>query len=165
MTFCTYASRIKTGKSLYCSKLCTYADRKGKPILHLKVFEKGRTQGKNEKNPNWKGDMVSKQGLHAWLVRHYGRPQRCERCNTQEAKRYDWANISGEYKRDRDDFIRLCRSCHVSMDKNWKKKADTFYPIYKPKKEKSCIKCSAVYFNKNSESQYCSKDCWYRRNK
>lgn len=90
-------------------------------------FVKGYKQGLGEDNPNWKGDDVGLSPIHTWLNRHYGKPRFCERCHTTTAKMYDWANISGEYKRDRSDFLRLCRSCHVKMDKNWIKKPERIY--------------------------------------
>lgn len=30
--------------------------------------------------------------------------------------RYEWANISGEYKRERSDWVMLCPSCHRKID-------------------------------------------------
>ena len=33
-----------------------------------------------------------------------------------DKKRYHWANISGEYKRDLTDYKRLCVSCHRYFD-------------------------------------------------
>jgi len=32
-------------------------------------------------------------------------------------KRYEWANVSGKYRREREDFVRLCKKCHCKMDK------------------------------------------------
>lgn len=51
--------------------------------------------------------------LHFWVEKQLGTPERCEMCGTTEPRRYDWANISGEYKRDVNDWRRLCRPCHV----------------------------------------------------
>ena len=31
-----------------------------------------------EDNPNWKGDSIGYEGVHSWLEREYGRPQKCE---------------------------------------------------------------------------------------
>ncbi len=75
-----------------------------------------RTIKKEEKSPNWKGDKVGKEALHNWVERHLGKPRKCEHCNTLEAKCYDWANKSQEYKRDLTDWIRLCRKCHTAYD-------------------------------------------------
>ena len=64
----------------------------------------------------WKGDKVGYTALHEWLYRKLGQPKICENCHTKKAKRYEWANISGEYKRDLDDYVRLCKSCHTKFD-------------------------------------------------
>ena len=64
----------------------------------------------------WKGENVGRQALHSWVKRHLGKPKKCEFCSTTTAKNYDWANKSGEYKRDFSDFLRLCRSCHKKYD-------------------------------------------------
>lgn len=63
-----------------------------------------------------KGDDVGYEGLHAWVRKERGTPEICEHCGTIEAKKYEWANKSGEYKRDLDDWIRLCTSCHHKYD-------------------------------------------------
>lgn len=75
---------------------------------------KGRLE--NEKNPNWKGDNVGYLAIHAWIKRHYGQPNKCEQCSN--TKNIDWANKSGQYKRDITDWIRLCKSCHKIYDIN-----------------------------------------------
>ncbi len=72
---------------------------------------------KGHKPYAWKGDKVGYHALHAWIARHFGKPKICEDCKTTKAKKYVWANISGEYKRDLKDFKRLCTSCHIKFDK------------------------------------------------
>lgn len=66
------------------------------------------------KNPMWKGDDVKYEALHTWIKRHKPRPITCEICNNNTP--YDLANISGEYKRDVNDFQWLCRKCHMISD-------------------------------------------------
>lgn len=61
---------------------------------------------------NWKGDDAGYCAIHQWVAQHRGTPNRCEECGTDEDIRYEWANISGEYKRSLDDYRRLCVSCH-----------------------------------------------------
>lgn len=63
----------------------------------------------------WKGEDVTYSELHNWVARHRGRPSLCEHCGTTEGL-FDWANISGEYRRDLADFMRLCKSCHIRHD-------------------------------------------------
>ena len=69
---------------------------------------------KRENNPQWKGDNVGYDSLHRWIERHKPKPKICEICKTK--KPYDLANISGEYKRDINDFQWLCRTCHMKSD-------------------------------------------------
>ena len=69
-----------------------------------------------QNNKSWKGDSVSCSGMHTRIRTKYGTPQKCEECGTTDKKWYDWANISGEYKYERDDWKRLCRPCHRKMD-------------------------------------------------
>lgn len=73
---------------------------------------------RNDKHPNWKGDDAGYQALHAWVRLRKGKPSVCEKCGTTDAKKYEWANISHEYKRDVDDWIRLCTSCHRYFDQS-----------------------------------------------
>ena len=55
--------------------------------------------------------------IHQWIVREKGRPNKCEHCGTEDAKRLEWANIDHKYKRNTDDYIRLCTKCHREYDK------------------------------------------------
>jgi len=55
--------------------------------------------------------------IHQWVVREKGNPSKCEHCKTTEAKRFDWANTDHKYKRNLDDYIRLCVKCHRKYDK------------------------------------------------
>lgn len=72
----------------------------------------------SEKNPMWKGDKVSYRTLHRWVVSHRGQPDTCEYCKTSGLvnKKIHWANISRLYKRDLDDWMRLCAKCHKAYD-------------------------------------------------
>lgn len=65
----------------------------------------------------WKGDNAGYSALHKWIARVKGKPAYCEECNrSDEGTPYDWANISGKYKRDVSDWKRFCRSCHQKFD-------------------------------------------------
>ena len=117
----------KPGKYLYsrfCSRSCankgkqTRLGMKNSEIHRKRISEsnKGRIGYSDNKNPNWKGDQAGYVALHSWVNRKLGKPQICTFCGKTDAKNYQWANISGEYKRDVNDFIRLCVSCHAIMD-------------------------------------------------
>jgi hypothetical protein len=82
-----------------------------------KIAQARATQiGLNE--PRYKGEKVGYWGLHRWLDRTLGRPKKCQDCGTTNQSRYFWANISGLYKRDINDFKRLCGKCHKAFDKD-----------------------------------------------
>ena len=72
----------------------------------------------NEKHPNWKGENVSYVALHTWVARYLGKPCICEFCgrNGLKGKQIHWANKSREYKRDLEDWLRLCVPCHKKYD-------------------------------------------------
>lgn len=93
-------------------------------------FKKG--DNLTENNIMWRGNDVGYVALHNWVRRHKPKPIFCERCNIN--KPYDLANISGEYKRDINDFEWLCRSCHNKKHD----KSKNFHQ--KPKQIKYC-KC------------------------
>lgn len=71
-----------------------------------------RMTGKN--NPKWKGNDVGYLGLHAWINRQLGKPKVCEHCGA--AKNLHWANVDHTYRRNLDDWISLCVSCHKKYD-------------------------------------------------
>lgn len=60
---------------------------------------------------------------HQWMYKNYGKANKCEDCGDKEALAYDWANISKTYKREREDWKQLCRSCHQRFDMTPEKKA------------------------------------------
>lgn len=98
--------------------------RKHTPETKKKISEagKGRTgtwnKGKrDEETSRWAGDEVGYSGVHLWLYRHYGKANHCEGLNCKNiSKVFQWANISHKYKRDKTDWMQLCRSCHASYD-------------------------------------------------
>lgn len=87
-------------------------------------FKKGELSGKN--NPLWKGKNASYTAKHIWIAYNFGKPQFCEICKTSAKVKYQWANISGKHKRDRNDWLRLCIPCHHKYD-NPSHEQKTFY--------------------------------------
>lgn len=93
--------RIRNSKNFFCSLKC------------LNIFQKDKNTGKN--NPNYKFN-VTYQAAHNRVRRERGKPIFCEHCKTKNInKRYEWANVSGNYG-DINDYIRLCKSCHNIYD-------------------------------------------------
>ncbi len=78
-------------------------------VGHMKVIKRG------EASFAWKGDGVGYFALHDWVERVKGKPQKCEFCKIEEGK-FEWANRSHLYKRDINDWIRLCIPCHRKFD-------------------------------------------------
>lgn len=68
-----------------------------------------------DKSPHWRGDFVSYEGLHIWVKKNKPKPELCEMCNKRKPKHI--SNISGEYKRDVNDYQWLCVPCHSNYDK------------------------------------------------
>lgn len=75
-----------------------------------------------ERNPysEFNGTTSQYKYLHVLVAKRFGKPKKCEDCKTTEAKRYDWANTGNNYGYPyivlREDWIRLCRSCHQKRD-------------------------------------------------
>jgi hypothetical protein len=63
---------------------------------------------------NWK-DHPNYRTLHRWVQNNKPHSEKCERCGKISPK-LDCANISGNYTRDVNDYIWLCRSCHMRFD-------------------------------------------------
>ena len=95
---------LRKGQGRFCSMPCR------------DVWQKTRIE---EKHPNWKGEKVGYHGIHKRMVARYGKANRCEDENCDGvSKRFEWANISGEYKWERNDWKMLCKKCHFKFDFN-----------------------------------------------
>jgi hypothetical protein len=102
-----------TGK--FCSVACYNDWRKGK-VTNSGQFVKGSNVGSS--NVNWAGDNAKYGTVHDYITYHFGQPQICEHCDIKNlgSRKHQWANISGKYKRDRSDWLRLCAKCHFKYD-------------------------------------------------
>lgn len=73
---------------------------------------------RDQRGPNnrgWKGDAAGYQAMHLRVASARGTPSVCEHCGATTAKRFEWANLTGNYA-DPMDYVRLCSSCHHRMD-------------------------------------------------
>lgn len=125
-----------------------------------------------ESSVSWKGDKVGIIGVHGWLKREYGTPKNCEHCGeNDESKIYDWACKNTLYRRNRNDFMRLCRSCHRKYDykhnglkiseetrikMSLKSKGNQYARIHEKIK---CPSCEIMFFPKFYGTKFCSKSC------
>ena len=69
-----------------------------------------------DKARNWKGDKAGYRALHNWIAGKLGKADHCSFDSTHESKRFTWANISGSYLRDINDWTQLCLKCHYAYD-------------------------------------------------
>jgi hypothetical protein len=68
-----------------------------------------------EAHSRWKGDAVGYSGIHMWVARNFVRPLTCDMCGASK-RRFEWANRSGKYTRERNDWMSLCVRCHRTYD-------------------------------------------------
>lgn len=88
---------------------------KGKIPSNFKEAQKRAwmTDKREEHSNQWKGDKVGYFGLHTWVQKRLGKANHCERIGcTNKSRKYCWGNISGEYRRDIDDWYQVCNSCN-----------------------------------------------------
>ena len=79
-----------------------------------KAWNKGVPEGEGNR---WKGDAVGYSGIHMWVRKHLGKAKECTLCHKKANEgKIEWANIDHKYKRDLNDFISLCVSCHRRYD-------------------------------------------------
>ena len=95
----------------------------------LTRFQKGHGGFSGDKNGFWKGDDAGYHAIHQWLRANFGRADTCEnkKCVYPRKNRgnktihapsgYEWALKHGMlYTHTRENFIRLCASCHKKYD-------------------------------------------------
>lgn len=127
---------------------------------------------RGEQASHWVGDKVGKIGVHRWLRQEYGIPKPCEHCHrTDDGIVYDWACKNKLYRRVREDYMRLCRSCHRKYDYTFnglevsqetrarmalKSKGNQRARIYQ---KIGCTWCKEEFFPRNYTRKFCSKHC------
>lgn len=57
---------------------------------------------------------VSYAGIHMWVQKYRPRAGTCQECGAERTTHH--ANLSGEYRRDLDDYREMCVPCHKSYD-------------------------------------------------
>ena len=64
----------------------------------------------------WLGDSAGYSAIHKWVAKEFGCPSKCEQCGKTDKKKYEWCSLDGEYSRNREDWARMCTSCHRQYD-------------------------------------------------
>lgn len=64
---------------------------------------------------NFVGSYEYKQ-IHNWLYKELGKASYCSSYPEHTSKKYHWANVSGKYLKDLNDYVALCPKCHQAFD-------------------------------------------------
>ncbi len=88
--------KIALGEGKYCSQQC-----------HGKVKM-------SEDNPNWRGEDATLLAIHRWVERRLHKPTICPICSNPGWM--DLHNVDSKYSRNLEDWIWLCRRCHMTID-------------------------------------------------
>ena len=113
--------------------------KKGQHVSRITEFQKNDPRITGVNSFHWKGDRVGYSGVHIWLNKKYGKAKECEFCGILNGE-YEWANKSGEYKRDVSDWLSLCLSCHRGYDQQQYKSWNTRRRKYGETGQKQNIK-------------------------
>lgn len=107
----------------FCSKPCFALFRIGTRFSekHKRKLKEARKHRVGKLAPSWKGDDAGYSAIHCWVRKIMGNPITCKECNIAGEKigrrwNLEWANISGEYKRNLADWVGLCKKCHSKFD-------------------------------------------------
>lgn len=125
--------RFNAGRGKFCSHKCYSKNLVGKemPYATRLAIQKSHIGRKNSEGTilkmrsaaykrlvvsGWSGTPNEYNRVHSWVYRKLGKPQKCQHCKTETAKKFEWANISGNYLYDLSDWVRLCTRCHHKFD-------------------------------------------------
>ena len=95
--------------------------------------------------------------VHMWVAYHYGKANHCENNPSHKSKRFEWANLSGEYKREISDWKQLCIKCHRKLDQKSECKNgheftdDNVYILPSRPTVRNCRKCQRESLKKYLE--------------
>lgn len=84
--------------------------------IHLGYRNSDEVKEKMAKVHTKKYYEVNSRTKHRKIEQKLGKPKYCEHCKRTDKKRYDWANKDHKYSEKIEDWIRLCRSCHIQYD-------------------------------------------------
>lgn len=82
-----------------------------------RISEAAKINQLGENNSGWKGDRVKYVSVHVWLLRHYPKTGSCEFCGKVGKTDHAYKHNPEPYTHNREDYLELCRGCHVRFDK------------------------------------------------
>lgn len=98
---------IKHPEPKYCSNRCR--------LLNPLFKNTGRTRFQSRER-SFKGTQKEYYQLHHWVRKNKGKAFWCTFCFS--CKKVEWANISGLYRKELNDYMQLCNKCHFKYDKH-----------------------------------------------
>lgn len=118
---CSRACSSKLQSVLLKGRTPTWLKGKELDEAHKDKLRKSVPSGKE--SPHWKGNGASYSAKHMYIRKFFGSADMCEKCGAKEKPEgkkqwFEWSNISGEYKRIRGDWQKLCVPCHRKQDAN-----------------------------------------------
>lgn len=87
------------------------------------VWKHARLGKTGELDPCWLGEDATYNSKHRWIQGHWKKTGVCENCGKITVpfgnRRFgtEWANVSQNYVRTRDDWKELCVPCHRKIDR------------------------------------------------
>ena len=109
--------------------------------------------------------------IHLWIRKYKPKPKYCEICKSNPPQQI--ASIDGKCRRDVNNYMWLCRSCHCKYDRVGEKGLGKYIkglkgeksPRWKGgKKEYQCTKCDTIIYRhrstvRNENRVFCSRGC------
>ncbi|HEC33019.1 MAG TPA: hypothetical protein ENI63_02040 [Candidatus Kaiserbacteria bacterium] len=102
-------------------------------IIALKRDNSNRIKSLPSGKKHWRwSENPSILTLHRRLHREHGKAS-LHKCKCGKQAR-DWALVGKKYTDNIKDYLPLCRKCHISMDKGWKKVDRSKHKIIRDKR-------------------------------
>jgi len=104
------------GKRFYKQKYCSIKCKEKAWKIKIRPTIVLPPPLRNEQKPFWKGEDAGYSAKHLWIKRLKGTPRICDHCHSKKKRKYEWCNVDHKYRRDVEDWMRLCTSCHRTYD-------------------------------------------------
>lgn len=115
----------KKGKEIKCIECLElfYVSKSGFNRIYCSIkcsSKASKTKRLGENNPAWKGNngLYAYTNIHKAIRKIKGKPLFCANNNcSNKSNSFQWANIYGNYDRNPQNYLSLCRSCHINFDR------------------------------------------------